>query len=81
MGAATTYGRRTTTYMALNLGGKGGVPVALSQAASKYGGISASAVKSGIGRVGDIFNMGMSFAVRNGIGVGLTLGEAINCSH
>lgn len=43
MGGATTYGRRTTDIMALNLSGKGGVPIALGQGASKAGGISASA--------------------------------------
>jgi len=81
MGAAKTYGRRTTDIMALNLAGKGGVPIALSQAASKAGGISASAVKNGVGKVGSVFSMGMSFLTRAGIDLAFTGAEAINCSH
>ena len=81
MGKATTYGRRTATIMSLNLAGKGGLPVALSQGASKAGGLAASAVRSGIGRVGDVFSLGLSLTSRLGIDTAFTGAEMINCSH
>ncbi len=73
MGSATTFGRRTSTIMSLNLAGTaGGPPLALSRAS---GGVQAA-----LGKVGNVLSLGMSFATRTAVDVGFTAAEAINCS-
>jgi hypothetical protein len=73
MGSATTFGRRTSSIMSLNLAGTpGGPAVALSKAS---GGI-----KAALGRIGNVLSLGMSFATRTAIDIGFTGAEAINCA-
>ena len=72
MGESLSFGRRTADIMALNLAGKGGLPLALGRAS---GGAASLA-----GTVGKVLNLGMSFAMRVGIDVAFTGGEALNCS-
>jgi RHS repeat-associated protein len=72
MGTATTYGRRTSTIMALNIAGKGGLPVALGR--------STTAVKGALGATGEVLSLGLSFETRLGIDVALTSAEAVYCA-
>lgn len=73
MGSATTFGRRTSTIMSLNLAGTpGGPAVALSQASG--------GVKAVLGQIGDALSLGMSFATRTAVDVGFTGAEAFNCA-
>jgi hypothetical protein len=72
MGTATTYGRRTTAIMALNLAGKGGVPLAL--------GAASSGAKAVIGRVATAAGGFMSLQVSFGVNLGFTALEAAYCA-
>jgi RHS repeat-associated protein len=73
MGSAITFGRRSSTIMSLNFAGiPGGPPLALSQASAE--------VKAALGSVGKALSLGMSFATRTAVDVGLSAAEAINCS-
>ena len=73
MGSATTFGRRTSAIMSLNLAGTpGGPAVALSQASG--------GVKAVLGQIGDALSLGMSFATRTAVDVGFTGAEAFNCA-
>jgi len=49
MGAVTTYGRRSSTIMSLNIAGQGGIPQALSSASS--------GLQSVLGTVGDVLDV------------------------
>jgi RHS repeat-associated protein len=73
MGAATTFGRRTTTIMSLNLlGTPGGPPLALSQASAP--------AKAMLGKLGTALSLGMKFTTRLAVDAAFTAAEAINCS-
>jgi hypothetical protein len=71
IGTATTYGRRTTTLMALNFAARGGVPIALSQASK--------GAASFFGRFSKELGFGLDFAATLAVNVGITGAEAINC--
>jgi RHS repeat-associated protein len=72
-GAATTFGRRTTSIMSLNLlGTPGGPPMALSQAAGP--------AKALLGKVGNALSLGMKFTTKLAVDAAFTAAEAINCS-
>lgn len=71
IGSATTYGRRTSDILSLNLVGKGGLPTALSQASG--------AAKGVIGQAGDILGLGLSFSQKLAIDAGFTAAEAAYC--
>ncbi|MGA8030410.1 MAG: RHS repeat-associated core domain-containing protein, partial [Bryobacteraceae bacterium] len=72
MGAVTSYGRRTTTIMALNLAGEGGVPLAL--------GAASAGAKAAIGRVANVAGGFMSLEVSLAVNVGFTAAEAAYCA-
>jgi hypothetical protein len=72
MAGALSYGRRTSDIMALNLAGKGGLPLALGR--SSVGG------KAVASKIGSAFSLGLSFAERMGLDVAFSGAEAINCS-
>jgi len=73
MGSATTFGRRPSTIMSLNLAGTPGRSTfALSQASR--------GVKAVLGQIGDVLSLGMSFATRTAVDVGFTGAEAFNCA-
>lgn len=72
VGVGLTYGRRTSGSIALNLAGKGGLPQALS---SSTGGL-----RSVLGSVGNVLNLGLKASTRLGIDLGLTGAEAIGCA-
>ena len=72
MGTVTSYGRRTTTIMALNLAGKGGVPLAL--------GAASAGTKAAIGRVANVAGGFMSLEVSLAVNVGFTAAEAAYCA-
>lgn len=67
MGTVTSYGRRTTTIMALNLAGNGGVPLALG---------AASGTKAAIGQVAKVAGGFMSLEATLAINAGFTAAEA-----
>ncbi|HSU60929.1 MAG TPA: RHS repeat-associated core domain-containing protein, partial [Bryobacteraceae bacterium] len=72
MGNALTYGRRTSDIMALNLAGRGGLPVALGR--------SSAGVKAAIGKAGSFLSLGLSFAERMGLDIAFSGAEAVDCS-
>jgi hypothetical protein len=72
MGTVTSYGRRTTTIMALNLAGKGGVPLAL--------GAASAGTKAAIGPVASVAGGFMSLEVSLAVNVGFTAAEAAYCA-
>jgi RHS repeat-associated protein len=72
VGNALTYGRRTSDIMALNLAGRGGLPVALGR--------SSAGVKAAVGKAGSFLSLGLSFAERMGLDVAFTGAEAVDCS-
>lgn len=71
MGSPLTYGRRTTDIFDLNLLGKGGVPQALSSGARD--------VKSFLGDLDNVLNLGMDATTKLGIDTAFTGAEAIGC--
>lgn len=72
MGTVTSYGRRTSTVMSLNLAGKGGLPLAL--------GSGSTAVKSAIAGIGDALSAGMSLPVQIGVNLAISGLEAGYCA-
>jgi RHS repeat-associated protein len=72
MGTATTFGRRTSSIMSLNLAGAGGLPMALSPASA--------GVKSALGSIGNVLSLGLSFLERTAVDTAFTGAEAINCA-
>jgi hypothetical protein len=72
MGSVTTYGRRTSDILSLNLEGAGGLPTALSSASA--------GVKSALGSIGDVLSLGLSPAERISIDAAFTGAEAVNCA-
>jgi hypothetical protein len=74
MGTVTTYGRRTSTMMALNIAGKGGLPLAL--------GASSAGAKGALTAAGKWLGLGLDFEVKLGIDAGFAAAEAAYCySH
>ncbi|MBZ5539372.1 MAG: hypothetical protein LAN61_02515 [Acidobacteriia bacterium] len=73
MGTVTTYGRRSSTIMSLNIAGQGGLPQALSSAS---GGL-----KSVLGAADSVLSLGMSFATRLEIDAAFAGAEAAYCAH
>lgn len=74
MGAMTTYGRRTSTIMSLNLVGKGGLPQALGQS-----GATAS-LQGTLSRFGSAFSLGLKASTRWALDAAFTGAEMVNCS-
>lgn len=72
MGTVTTFGRRTSDLMSLNLAGKGGLPQALSQASQ--------GAKSVLGTLSTALGGGLKFTQQLTLGLGFAAGEALNCS-
>jgi RHS repeat-associated protein len=72
MGTATTFGRRTSSIISLNLAGAGGLPMALSPASA--------GVKSALGSIGNVLSLGLSFVERTAVDAAFTGAEAINCA-
>ncbi|HEY4739916.1 MAG TPA: RHS repeat-associated core domain-containing protein [Candidatus Acidoferrales bacterium] len=72
MGTATTFARRTSSIMSLNLAGAGGLPMALSPASA--------GVKSALGSIGNVLSLGLSFLERTSVDAAFTGAEAINCA-
>jgi RHS repeat-associated protein len=73
MGSATTFGRRTTSIMSLNLlGTPGGPPLALGQATAP--------AKAFLGKVGNALSLGMKFTTKLAVDAAFTGAEAINCA-
>jgi len=72
MGDATTYGRRTTNILSLNLAGKGGRPAALKA--------STGPLKNLLEPVSKGLNLGLKFGTRVAIDVGLAGAEAFGCT-
>ncbi len=73
MGTATTYGRRTSTIMSLNIAGKGGLPQALSSASS--------GLKSVLGVADSVLSLGMSLTTRLEVDAALAGLEAAYCAY
>jgi hypothetical protein len=76
MGTMTTYGRRTSMIMSLNippLGGRapGGLPQAL--------GTSGGAVRGAIGTAGKVLGLGLSFEERLAVDGAITAAEVAYC--
>jgi RHS repeat-associated protein len=71
IGTVTTFGRRSSDIIALNLAGKGGLPQALSS--------SSSGLSSLLGGVSKIFNLGLDASLKAAIDAGLALAEVGNC--
>ncbi len=72
MGTGLTYGRRTASITSLNIAGQRGLPTVLSDASA--------GLKSALGALGDVLNLGLSATVRTGTDIGLLGAEAIGCS-
>jgi hypothetical protein len=71
MGRTTTYGRRTSTIISLNLAGKGGLPQAL--------GTSGVAVRGAIGRAATLLGLGLSFQERLAVDAAFTAAAVAYC--
>ncbi len=71
MGTITTYGRRTSEIVSLNLPGAGGLPTALGDAAA--------GTRSFFQTAGDWLSLGMSLTTRLSVDGALTGAEAIGC--
>jgi len=71
MGQTLSYGRRTADIMAINIAGKGGLPLALGQASL--------GTRALIGQVGDVLGLGMSFTQKLAIDAGFAAAEAAYC--
>ncbi len=72
MGSPTSWGRKTTDVLSLNLAGKGGVPLALGK--------PAAAAKALLGKVGNVSSLGMELTTKLGIDAAFTAAEVIACS-
>jgi hypothetical protein len=73
MGKGITYGRRTSTVMALNLAGNGGLPQALSSASGGF--------RSMLGAADSVLSLGMGFTTRLAVDAALTAAEAAYCAY
>jgi hypothetical protein len=73
MGTVTTYGRRTSTIMALNLAGQGGLPQALSSASS--------GLQSVLGTADSVLSLGLDFTTKLEIDAALTAAEGAYCVY
>jgi RHS repeat-associated protein len=71
MGTVTSYGRRTSTIMALNIAGKGGLPLAL--------GASSAGAKAALTTAGKWLGLGLDFEVKLGIDAAFAAAEAAYC--
>ena len=71
MGTATSYGRRTSTIMALNIEGKGGLPLAL--------GASSAGAKAALTTAGKWLGLGLDFEVKLGTDAAFAAAEAAYC--
>ncbi|HWQ55151.1 MAG TPA: hypothetical protein VN442_15800 [Bryobacteraceae bacterium] len=71
MGTVTSYGRRNTTIMAINITGKGGVPLSLRA--------SSAGVKSALSTAGKWLGLGIDFEVKFAIDAGFAAAEAAYC--
>ncbi len=72
IGSTTTFGRRTSNILALNLAGKGGLPQALSS--------SSGGLKSLLGSASKALNLGLEASLKAAIDAGLAGAEVIGCS-
>ncbi|HEU5401424.1 MAG TPA: RHS repeat-associated core domain-containing protein [Terriglobales bacterium] len=70
MGTATSYGRRTSTIMSLNLEGKGGLPLALG---------GPSALKSVLGSTSKVLSLGLDLTQKLAVDAGFASAEAAYC--
>ncbi len=73
MGTGTTYGRRTSTIMSLNLAGSGGLPQALGSASSGF--------RSLLGTADSVLSLGMSFTTRLEVDAAFMAAEAAYCVY
>jgi hypothetical protein len=73
MGTVTTFGRRTSNILSLNLAGSGGLPSALSPATT-------AGVKSVLGSLSKALNLGLEASVKAAIDAGLSGAEGIGCA-
>jgi len=71
MGTATSYGRRTSTIMALNIAGKGGLPLAL--------GASSAGAKAALTTAGKWLGLGLDFEVKLAVDAAFAVAEAAYC--
>jgi hypothetical protein len=71
IGTTTTFGRRTSNILALNLAGKGGLPQALSS--------SSGGLKSLLGTASKALNLGLEASLKAAIDAGLAGAEVIGC--
>jgi hypothetical protein len=71
IGSTTTFGRRTSNILALNLAGKGGLPQALSS--------SSGGLKSLLGAASKALNLGLDASLKAAIDAGLAGAEVIGC--
>lgn len=74
IGSPLSYGRRTADIMALNLEGKGGLPLALSPVPE------IGEIKSVLGSASGVLNLGLDAATKGAIDAGLFGAEVIGCS-
>ena len=72
MGSTLTFGRRTSNILALNLAGKGGLPLALSS--------SSGGLKSLLGSTSKALNLGLDASLKAAGDLGLFGAEIIGCS-
>ena|SRR2546425_2591273 len=72
IGSTTTFGRRTSNILSLNLAGKGGLPQALSS--------SSGGLKSFLGSASKAFNLGLDASLKAAGDLGLFGAEIIGCS-
>jgi hypothetical protein len=73
MGTVTTWGRRTSDILSLNLAGKGGLPLALGDASA--------GVRGWLGTADSVLSLGLDFTTRLEIDAALSAGEAAYCAY
>ena len=73
IGTVTTFGRRTSNILSLNLAGSGGLPSALSPATT-------AGTKSFLSSVSKVFNLGLDASLKAAGDLGLFGAEIIGCS-
>jgi len=73
MGTGITYGRRSSTIMALNLAGQRGLPQALSSASNGLTGVLSAA--------DSVLSLGMSFTTKLTVDTAFTAAEAAYCIY
>lgn len=72
MRTALTFGRRSTTIMSLNLGGKDRRPFALHQASQEF--------RSDVDKLGTFLSGALTLGQHLTVGLGVALGETANCA-